>query len=924
MRHNTCLSLALFVAFATLLPACADDSEAQLIASARSYLAKNDSQAAVIQLKNALQKQPSSAEARFLLGQALLAGGDAAGAEVELRRALELKYDAAQVTPLLAKSMLRQREFDKLTQQFASTELSDPKAMAALQLVLAEAYMAQREPDKARERVGKVLTLQPSSVEALLALARIKAVAADYDGALALADELLAKHPDSVEGWQLKGELLARAKSNTTGAIAAYEKAVALQPKRADLHAALITLYFASKDLAGASRQFDAMKAAAPDDALTKFYAAQLLFAHDDYKGAQQALQALLRETPENPAVLNLAGATEIKLRSPDTAETYLSKAVLLQPNFLAARRLLAKVQLQKNQPARALATLRPVLESADAESLLIAGQAALINGDTQAADRYFARAAAAGADIAKTRAAQALSQLAQGHSTEAIGELQNLAASDKGTNADLALISARLSTGDYAAALKAIDALEKKRPDSALAADLRGRVGVLRRDVPEARKNFEEALKRDPRYLPAVMSLAAIDAVQNKPDAAKARFDAYLKLEPKSVPALLALASLKQRAGGTPDEVAAVIKAAIDANPTDAEPRIALVNHYLGLGDTKTALATAQAAAAAVPNDPDVQDKLARTLMAGGDVNQAANIFGKMASQQPDLALGHLGLAETSLAKKDFAAAYKSAKRALELTPRSVAAQRLAVLAAMSAKRPQDALAVTRDMQSQRPKHSLGYILEGEIELNQQRPDAAAAAFRKALATANPAQAPARLHATLLQANKDAEAKKFADAWLQSHPKDALFLFYLGDNATARGDYPTAERHYRALLQFQPNNAIALNNLANVLMQQHKPGARSLAEQANKAAPGQPAVMDTLAMALAADKQYAQAIDLQKQAVEKAPNADGLKLNLAKIYLQSGDKAQARGQLEALLKPGKDFPQRTEAKELLKTASSS
>ena len=78
------------------------------------------------------------------------------------------------------------------------------------------------------------------------------------------------------------------------------------------------------------------------------------------------------------------------------------------------------------------------------------------------------------------------------------------------------------------------------------------------------------------------------------------------------------------------------------------------------------------------------------------------------------------------------------------------------------------------------------------------------------------------------------------------------------------------------------------------------------------------------LATALAADKQYAKAIKLQKQAIAKAPNGAGLKLNLAKIYLQSGDKAQALSELEALLKPGNDFPQRGEASELLKTVSSS
>ena len=89
-----------------LVAGCGGDSPDKLIASSKEFLAKNDSKAAVIQLKNALQQNPNLGEARFLLGKALLESGDMAGAEVELRKALELKFAAEQTTPLLARALL--------------------------------------------------------------------------------------------------------------------------------------------------------------------------------------------------------------------------------------------------------------------------------------------------------------------------------------------------------------------------------------------------------------------------------------------------------------------------------------------------------------------------------------------------------------------------------------------------------------------------------------------------------------------------------------------------------------------------------------------------------------------------------------------------------------------------------------------------
>jgi Tfp pilus assembly protein PilF len=92
------------LALAMLLAACGDSDPQKMLESARQYLDKNDNPAAIIQLKNALQEAPDLAEARFLLGKALLLNGDPAGAETELQKARDLGHSPEAVTPLLVRS----------------------------------------------------------------------------------------------------------------------------------------------------------------------------------------------------------------------------------------------------------------------------------------------------------------------------------------------------------------------------------------------------------------------------------------------------------------------------------------------------------------------------------------------------------------------------------------------------------------------------------------------------------------------------------------------------------------------------------------------------------------------------------------------------------------------------------------------------
>ncbi|MCW2313575.1 XrtA/PEP-CTERM system TPR-repeat protein PrsT [Rhodoferax antarcticus] len=904
-----------------LLVACSEKPEAML-SSAKDYLTKNDNKAAVIQIKNALQKNPDMPEARFMLGKTLLDSGDAAGAETELRKALALNYPQDPIVPLLANAMLAQGQAKKLTDEFGKTTLTDKPAQGAFLTSLATAYAAQGQAKPAQASLDAALAATPDYAPAKLIQARQKGGQRDFDAALALTEEVIASAPQNFEAWKLKGDLLRYAKDQPTEALAAYRKSVEIKPEFLAGQAALITLLFQQNNFADATTQLEQLKKFNPNHPQTKFLQAHLAYQQKDLKGARDLVQQVLKAVPGNVQALQLAGAVELQLNSPIQAEAYLSKALQAAPGLPLARRLLVTVYLRTGQAAKALATLTPGLSADNVDPALyaLAGEVYLQNNDLKKAEEYFTKATQQDPQNARSRTSLALTRLVGGQVDSAFGELENIAASDAGTTADMALISAHLRRQELDKALQAIDGLEKKQPDKPLAANLRGRVLLAKKDVAGARKSFERALQVDALYFPAVASLAGLDLADNKPADAKARFDAVLAKDPKNSQALLALAELSLRTGGSKEDVIKLLDHAVTANPTEVAPRILLIDYYLRNKDFKQATSAAQNATATLPENPDILGALGRAQQASGEFNQALASYNKLSALQPMSPMPYLFMADVHMAMKDKTAAANSLRKALELKPDLQQAQRGSILLDMDGKNIQGALATAKTMQKQDPKGAVGYVLEGDINASQKNWDSAANAYRDGLKQVSSPELAIKLHSVLLAANKPGDADRLATTWQRDNPKDAAFVLYLGDGAINRKDYASAEKLYSTVIKVQPNNAVAYNNLAWVSARLNRDSAIALAEKANTLAPNQPAFMDTLAVLLSDKGDYAKAAELQTKAVALQPQNPVFKLNLAKIHIKGGKKELAKVQLDELAALGDKFGGQKEVAELLKT----
>ena len=901
---------------------CAGDTPEKSLASAQAFLAKSDARSAIIQLKNALQMQPDLAPARFLLGRALLELGDPVAAVVELEKARDLSHPDEIVAPLLARALVQQGKFKAVVDRYGATTFVQPAANADLQTSVAASQLSLGDRAAGERAIAAALASKPDHVPALMARIRLMAGEGQFDAALQLVDRSLAGAATNAELWSLKGDVLLHGKSETAAAETAYRKALELRADYLPAHTGIVLSSLFRRDMETAAKQVEALRKLLPQHPQTKFLQAQVAVARGDDKTAKELAAELLRIAPDDSKLLHLAGAAELRSGGALQAQSHLQKSLQLVENR-SVRILLAQSFVRSGQATKALSVLAPLLDSGtgDAGALAVAAQAHAFLGDLKKAESLYAAASKLDPADPKSKTALALTHLALGNADAAFGELQRISTDDAGTSADLALVHAYLRTGRFAQAIEAIDGLERKAGGAkAASAHLRGLAEIGLQKPEAARKSWERAIALDENYFPAVENLALVELSEGKPELAAKRFENVLVRQPSNLGAQMALAALRARRGAPIDDVATMIVAAIRSNPQDAMPRMKLIDLYVSAKQWGLALVSAQEGVAALPGSPELLDALGRVQALSGDSNQARSTFNRLSAMQPQSPLPHLRLAEIQRIDKNSAGAAQSLGRALAIQPNNLEAQRKLIALEISAGRYPAALQVAKKVQAQRPSETIGYLLEGEIETSRKDMGAAIAAYRSGLASAPETALAIKLHATLIQTGKRADADLVATNWLKNRPKDAAFAMHLGQVALERGEFESAERQFASVLQLVPKNVAALNNLSWAMSQQGKKGGLAPAIEANGLIPNQPPLMETLAVAMSINDQLPKALELQKKVVQLQPSISAYRLTLAKMYIQAGQSEQARIELTVLSNLGDKYVGQPEVAKMLKS----
>lgn len=601
---------------------CGDkkDSEASYIQRGRELAEKGDIAGADILLRNALQINPKSAEAMYLLAANAEKRGDPRAAYQLYLRVTEEQPSHVAAQAKVGQIYAAGGDLNRAREQLDKAVALDPQH---LQVLLLQGLIDFRsgQLDQARERATAVLAKDPGNVDATGLLARALEEQGRLDEAVAAYDAALQRHPDLTVLRMMKTKALERGK-RFEAAEASYGELIRLEPAAYTHRRDLARSLEERGQAAAAEAVIRAAIAADAGGVRPKLDLVDLLIRQNKADAAEAELIRMASAAPqEYPLQFKLADRY-LRTERAEPAKTVLEGIVGKDPegpNGIGARTALARIALREGQGETADARIAEVLklEPGNDDALLMRAGRALARNDPEPAIVDLRTVLRDVPDSIEAKRMLASAYFMAGKSDLAEKQLVALTeqnASDLGAKYDLAYLQARRGASGEALAL--LDDIATAAP--AAAAPLRAKAMMLMADKKWA--GAEETIRQ----------LAALPDQQRLADM---------------------LYGVLYLSSDRPKEAVTAFERAHKAAPTASAPINGVVRAYLRQGDIDGASRFLRRLIAENPDSGYLQNSYGELLLVAGKPAEAVAPLEKANALSPDAPLPYFNLARAYVA---------------------------------------------------------------------------------------------------------------------------------------------------------------------------------------------------------------------------------------------------------------------------------
>ena len=634
----------------------------------------------------------------------------------------------------------------------------------------------------------------------------------------------------------------------------------------------------------------------------------------DAFKQAKTHLDLLRDKQPNNPETHEAWANYYAAQNNLTAAIQEVQQTIALDPSRSESYLLLALLQLRSNMTDQAEASFKKAVQ-ADPKAMnaqLALGGFYQSHNRLAEAEQQFRHGIDIDPKNSAPRAALVRLLMQEGKRDEAESFLRqtkkDLADSPEGYRM---LGDYYFAVGDLDKAVAEYSSLQSDHPKDLQVKKNYIQILILKDRLDEAGKLNSEILKSTPHDVDALVYKGQIQLRQNDAAGAIQSLQSALQSDSNSAVAhyQLGLAYSRQR---DLNRAESEWREAVRLKPDLTEAQRLIAGVEISRGEVDAVMQTANQIIQAQPYSAD--GFLIRSLaeLARQKYADAQKDAEEARSRAPQSFAVYFQLGNVQLAQKHFSEAETLYQQSLDKDPSSADALSGLMNTYVAQKQYDKAIAAANTQIAKSPNSSNFYDLLGTALFDGKKDYAGAeAALRKAIALdKNNIDALEKLGKVQIQGGSmDQALATFLQA-AKDNPNEVRFYILAGELYEAKHNWDQAKAMYQQALSLSPDNPLASNNLAYVLLEQggNVDVAMGMAQAARRGMPNSPNAADTLGWAFyhkgiyrSAISQFQEALRLNDKA--GAPDDAVLHYHLGLAYQKANQLSLARQQLEKALK---------------------
>jgi tetratricopeptide (TPR) repeat protein len=708
-----------------------------------------------------------------------------------------------------------------------------------------------------------------------------------------------------------------------------FENAIQVDSRFVDAHYKLALTAMKLQQFPTAYQELVTTVQIQPDQYAAHLDLANLLILVHQFNDAKEHLDLLAQKQPNNPDVFIARASYYAATNNTSAALADMQKALQLDPSRSDSYLNLALLQSHGQQWDAAEANFKKAIELSpkSTNALISLGSFYQTRGRFPEAEQLFRRSVETAADDPNPRLSLAALYMAENKPGQA-EEFLRQSKKDFANNSvgyrmlgDFYFANNQLdkATTEYAALYQdhSKDMVVKKNYIQLL---------ILKDRLDDARKLNGEIVKAKPDDPDAQIYKGEIEIRSGKASDAVNTLQSVLKTDPDNPAASVAhyqLGLAFDQLGNT-NRAEAEWRDAVRLRNDIVEAHRALAGVAIHRSDAGALAQEADQIIALQPAAPDGYLLRAVAEIDRKQFSTADEYIKRSLEKEPNNPAAYVQLGNLRMAQSQYAEAQKAYQQALDQDPNSTDALGGVLNVDQVQKQPDRALARLKTQLSRYPQNVGFHIMLGVL-MEQSKDLAGAEQEFKQASDLDKKNSEALVKLGVVQ-NERGNTEQALQTYIDGskiNPREIAFYLLAGGIYENKQDWDRAKQQYQKVLEIQPDNPFASNNLAYVMLQQggNVDVAFAMAQTARRQLPDNPSSADTLGWAFYHKHVYTSAINLFKEAVKKEPDNALFNYHLGLAYAKSGQAALARQQLDRLVKIKPNFPDVEELRRALAEA---